>query len=163
MKKITQSIVLLVIAVLVIVVIVVVLILGAGYINNKNKNVNTSSSIKNPQGNDIYMEPGEIVDLYMYFTLGSIPNASVDYDTAKQYLTYDLKTQFTNPMFVPTSYCIQDGPDDVRIVSNKPVDGNVEIVVEGQYNGVWQEMWQFSLIPKGDMAWLIQKITCLNL
>ena len=157
MKKITKSIVPLVI--------VVILILGAGYINNKNKNVNTSSSIKNSQGNDIYMEPDEIVDLYMYFTLGSIPNASVDYDTAKQYLTYDLRTQFTNPMFVPTSYCIQDGPDDVRIVSNKSVAGNgeiVEIVVEGQYDGVWQEMWQFSLIPKGDMAWLISEIKCLN-
>lgn len=54
----------------------------------------------------------------MKHTLGTIPEAKVNYDKAKEYLADELKQKFTNPMFVPASYCIQDGPTDVKIVSD---------------------------------------------
>jgi len=138
-------------------------ILLTGASCTKNKNVNTNAPIAPPLGNDIGMDSSEVVELYMHFTLGSIPGASVDYDEAKKYLTDDLKAQFTNPMFVPTSYCMQDGPDDVRIASDDLGGGSIEVVVEGQYGGTWQEMWQFSLVPdKPNLSWLISEIKCLN-
>ena len=111
------------------------------------------------------VEAGVVVKKYMRNTLGSIPNANIDYDEAKKYLTDDLKSQFADPRFVPASYCIQDEPDNVRLIPPE-LDGNInriEVVVEGQYGGAWQEMWNFSLVPDGDLSWLIQKITCLNI
>ena len=156
MKKITQSITILAV--------ISILVLGAGCTSNKNKNINTNNPIIEPKVYDGGMMPSEVVGAYMSFTLGSIPNATVDYDQAKKYLTDDLKAQFTNPMFVPTSYCIQDGPDDVRIASDEPLGSTIEVVVEGQYGGEWDDMWQFSLIPdKPNFSWLISKIECLSI
>lgn len=154
MKKITQSITILAV--------VAILVFGTACANNKN--FNTDNPTENPQSNNIGMLPSEVVDSYMHFTLGSISNAEVDYDKAKKYLTDDLKAQFTSHMFVPTSYCIQDGPDDVRIDSDKVAGSTIEVVVEGQYGGEWGKMWQFSLIPdKPNMSWLISEIKCLNI
>ena len=139
-----------------------VLLTGASC--SKNANTNTNASIAPPLGNDIGMDPSEVVEKYMKLTLGSIPGTTVDYDTAKDYLVNDLKAQFTNPMFVPASYCIQDGPDNVRILSDELAGSTIEVVVEGQYSGIWQEMWQFSLVPdKPNMSWLISEIKCLNI
>lgn len=129
----------------------------------KDKNTNTNAPIAPPLKNDIGMDPSEVVEEYMKLTLGSIPKASVNYDAAKKYLSDELKAQFTNPMFVPASYCIQDGPDDVRIISDEIAASSIKVVVEGQYGGAWQKMWQFSLIPdKPNMSWLIREIKCLN-
>ncbi len=152
MKKLTKTLALLAI--------VAFLFVAVGCTNNKNTNIN--NPIIEPKSNDGGMLPSEVVGAYMSFTLGSIPSATVDYDQAKKYLSDDLKAQFVNPMFVPASYCIQDGPDDVRIVSDEIGASAVEVIIEGQYGGDWQEMWQFSLVPDGELSWLISKITCLD-
>ncbi|MCD4761091.1 hypothetical protein K8R42_04295 [bacterium] len=141
-------------------IVVVFLFMGASC--TKDTNTNTNVPIASPQGNDVGMLPTEVVDLYMHLTLGSIPQAEIDYEAAKSHLTDDLKTQFVNPMFIPVSYCIQDGPEEVRIISDEITGSVIEVVVEGQYGGAWQEMWNFSLVSDGDLSWLIQKITCLN-
>ena len=151
MKKITQSITILAV--------VTILVLGAGCTNN---NTDFNTGVVTPPIDDEIVSEDMVVTRYMQHTLGSIPGADVDYEKAKKYLTEDLKAQFTNPMFVPSSYCIQDGPDNVRVASNELGTGTIDIVVEGQYGGKWQKMWQFSLVPDGDLSWLISKITCLN-
>ena len=107
-------------------------------------------------------EAVQIVTAYMGYTLGTIPDASIDYDKARELLTPELMTEFRNATFVPTSYCIQDGPDDVRIFSseyNKEMNW-VEVVVEGKY-GEWIQMWQFKIVPIEGDDWLIYEINCL--
>ena len=130
-------------------------ITGCGKTNNK---------VKNNDYESLPPMPAEVVENYMKHTLGTIPGAEIDYDKAKEYLSDELKAQFINPMFVPSSYCIQDGPEDVSIVSDEIVTGgDVGVVVEGKYGGEWEEMWQFLVIPTGDLSWSINKIECLNI
>jgi hypothetical protein len=106
--------------------------------------------------------PAELVQMYMDHTLGTLPNADIDYDEAKTYLTDDLRAQFQTPAFVPASYCIQDGPEDVKIVSDKIGEGgSVHVDVDGLYGDAWQNMWRFYVVPDGNYGWLIEKIECL--
>jgi len=107
--------------------------------------------------------PAELVQMYMEHTLGMIPNAQIDYDEAKTYLTDDLKAQFTDNSFVPLSYCIQDGPEDVKIVSDEIAPGgSVRVAVDANYGGTWKSLWAFYVVPDGNYGWLIEKIECLN-
>ena len=103
------------------------------------------------------------VEDYMKLTLGSIPGANVDYERAKQYLTPGLAAQFTTPMFIPASYCIQDGPTDVQVTTvtfNEEYNW-VNVIVEGAYGGGWIEMWDFTVVPVEGDNWMINMITCL--
>ena len=107
----------------------------------------------------------EVVDNYMKHTLGMIPDSDLDFDGAKKYLTPDLRAQFTDSMFIPNSYCMQNGPDDVRITQaefNEEMNW-VDVVVEGKYDPwEWEEMWNFQVVPVEGNDWLINKIECLN-
>ena len=80
---------------------------------NLNSMGNTSITKQTVTNND----PGIVVSNYMQNTLGTIPNAKIDYESAKKYLSSSLKKQFKTPAFVPQSYCIQDGPNNVKINS----------------------------------------------
>lgn len=104
----------------------------------------------------------ETVMHYMSRTLGSIPTADLDYDKAKEYLVPELQVQFENPMFIPSSYCIQDGPDAVTAVQREASSIEATVRVRGSYGGNWQDMWDFSLVKRDD-DWIIREITCLNL
>ena len=65
----------------------------------------------------------------------------------------DFAAQFTTPMFIPATYCIQDGPTDVQVTT---VTFNEEynwanVTVEGAYKGGWMKMWDFTVVPvEGD-------------
>lgn len=113
--------------------------------------------------------PSEIVNTYLKATLGGIPGANLEYpsyDSAKQHLVSELRNRFTTPAFVPQSYCIQDGPDNVKIESEE-ISGNMANVrVSAQYgaqfNAHFEDRWGFVLIiDKGE--WKIKEIKCLNL
>jgi len=109
--------------------------------------------------------PTEVVEIYMKHTLGSIPNSNIDYDKAKKYLSSELKKKFTDSMFVPTSYCIQDGPTDVKIISDEVDASSISIVVSALYGSEWKNMWKFSLSPdkaSDSNYWLIKEIECLS-
>jgi len=112
------------------------------------------------------VEAGVVVKKYMTYTLGTTPGATVDYEKAKKFLTPELEAQFTDPMFVPTSYCIQNGPDDVRLIPPE-FDENmnrVDVVVEGEYgDGEWMKMWKFQVVPVEGDDWMINKIDCLHI
>lgn len=129
---------------------------NVGRITNKN---NDSPSVVIPPS------PTEVVEIYMQHTLGMIPGADIDYDKAKEYLTDELKQQFTTPMFVPASYCIQDGPTDVKVISDEIQASSIRVVIAGLYGSEWQDMWEFSLVPdsaNADNHWLIKEIKCLS-
>ncbi len=104
------------------------------------------------------VSPRKIVDSYLKSTLGTIPEANIDYEIAKQYLSAEFKKEFTNPSFVPISYCIQDGPSEVRIDSEETSNNIAEVIVSAKY-GEWQEMWKFGLIVEQE-EWKIDDIVC---
>lgn len=136
-------------------------ITGCG--NDSNQAINKEKSL--PPLLIISLLPAEVVEIYMQHTLGTIPNAKINYDEARKYLIDELKQQFTNPMFVPASYCIQDGPIDVRIISDEIKASSISVVVGALYGNEWQDMWEFSLVPdkaNENNHWLIKEIKCLN-
>ncbi|MBI4261913.1 hypothetical protein HY624_00100 [Candidatus Uhrbacteria bacterium] len=115
-------------------------------------------------GNDLSdSNPSLVVMEYMQYTLGMIPGAKINYEAAKKLLAPDLAKQFDDLTFVPESYCIQDGPTDVRITS-KIQDKKMNwtnIMVEAQYGNEWSEMWNFQVVPVEGARWMINKIECL--
>ena len=104
-----------------------------------------------------------MVIIYMNYTLGTLPDAGVDHDKAREFLTPDMATKFTDQMFVPKSYCIQDGPNDVRISSSEYNEEMnwTEVIVEGEYDDKWDQMWRFQVVPVEGDNWVINKIDCL--
>ncbi|MFW6149838.1 MAG: hypothetical protein ACOC6D_08265, partial [Atribacterota bacterium] len=104
------------------------------------------------------ISPREAVDIYLKSTLGTIPEADIDYDLAKQYMSAELKQEFSDPSFIPRSYCIQDGPSEVRIDSEETSNNIAEVIVSAKY-GEWQEMWKFKLIIEQE-EWKIDEIVC---
>ena len=106
---------------------------------------------------------GGIVVEYMKRTLGSIPESNVDYETAKMLLTPSLAEQFADPLFIPQSYCMQDGPTAVRVsdVSKNQEMNWTSVFVEAEYDNKWTEMWEFQVVPVEGGSQMINKINCL--
>jgi hypothetical protein len=109
--------------------------------------------------------PIEVVGFYLYSTLGSLEEVMVNYDKARQYLSPELRQEFTGSEFVPMSYCIQDGPDEVEIHEEQLVADSINVKVSALYDGELIEMWEFILTPDKENPnnnWLIKEIVCLN-
>lgn len=108
------------------------------------------------------MTPTEVVQEYMNATLGTLPNAIVDYEYAKLYLTAELAAGLDDPSFIPTSYCIQNGPDDVSLGSEQTLsDGSVKIRAQGAWGSDYSDMWDFYLELEFD-EWFITDIGCVQ-
>lgn len=60
-------------------------------------------------------QPIEVVSKYANSTIGNLPFSEIDYDLARGLLHPDLRSEFTDSQFIPTSYGFQDGPDGVFI------------------------------------------------
>ena len=136
---------------------IILVITGCSNTADKNVSVNKIDDFSE-------VEAGVVVKKYIKNTLGMIPDSDIDYEAAKKYLTPNLEAQFTNPMFVPTSYCIQDGPTDVRLVPPE-FDENMnrfDVVVEAKYGGAWNRMWNFQVVPVEGGDWMINQIDCLH-
>jgi len=101
--------------------------------------------------------PQEIVELFMQATLGTLPNAAVDYDKAKTMMTSQYAEEFTTPMFIPQAYGIQDGPDRVEFEREDVIDDTAEVVVIGYWGEDLQMRWKFEL-EKEDGLWKISLI-----
>jgi len=104
------------------------------------------------------VKPSKVVEIYMKSTLGTLPDSKIDYDLAKEYLAPELKERFDEPGFIPLSYCIQDGPNDVRIDSEEISDSSAKVRVSAEY-GEWQDMWEFGLVVR-EGEWKIKEINC---
>lgn len=107
--------------------------------------------------------PSAVVQKYMRLTLGTIPGAELDYEKAKDYLSAELKELFSDVTFVPVSYCIQQGPEDVKIISEDITSDEMEatIRVSAKWGENWQQPWEFLLIY-GSGGWKIKQIKCLD-
>lgn len=115
----------------------------------------TSTTTSNAQDS-----PSTVVENYMSYTLGTIPGAYVDYDAAKNYTSNEIAQQLDDSSFVPLSYCIQQGPDEVSI-SSENIDGLEATVTVSAKWGEWQTPWEFLLVNGSD-GWKIKSITCLD-
>ena len=106
----------------------------------------------------------ELVKEYIKFTLGSVNGAEIDYEAAKDLLIPELANEFTSPAFIPASFCIQDGPSDVRAsmsIFNEEMNW-FNVVIEGKYGEEWSKMWNFQVVPVEGDEFMINKIRCLN-
>ena len=114
--------------------------------------------------------PVGIVNFYMNYTLGKLSNAEINYDKAKELLTPDFAEEFQDSSFVPSSYCIQDGPDKVRITSDD-YDSEynwTEVIVDGGFTVLgnnqaaeWTELWKFIIVEIEGGDYMINDIICL--
>lgn len=98
--------------------------------------------------------PKEVVENFMDYTLGTLPSANLNFESARALLTEDQKIQFEDDnTFAARFYGIQDGPTSVKFISEN-VTGEEAVV---RYDPSWGEMslaWAFFLV-KIDNQWLI--------
>ena len=101
--------------------------------------------------------------IYMDATLGTLPSALVDYDLAQAYSTAEWAAQFVDTSFVPLSYCIQNGPDNVRINSEaSTVENEFETLrIQTDYGSGYQDTWDFTMEIE-DGEWKVAGITCVD-
>lgn len=91
--------------------------------------------------------PEEVVTMYTRATLGRIAGSLIDYDLAKTLLGSEMKAQWTDDSFVPLSYGIQDGPDEIAM-EEAIIKGNGNIAtmnVNAYWGGELQVVWNFTL------------------
>ncbi|MBU0767317.1 hypothetical protein KKF55_06105 [Patescibacteria group bacterium] len=108
----------------------------------------------------------DTVEEYMKLTLVHVPGDSNEYAKAKTMLTPNFAAEFTEPVFVPTSYCIQNNPDNVDVASVTFDDGwhRAEALVRAKYgDDSWKDMWLFTLVVSDGGEWLIESIECIYL
>ena len=128
-----------------------VIIIGGGALFYFSKNSQKVSD-------ELSLPPEEVVTLYMRATLGTIPGSLLDYDLAKTLLGGELKTLFTDDKFVPFSYGIQNGPDDVKIDSVDISGESAKVTVFGYWGAEPSYRWVFDL-KVHENNWLIFNIT----
>lgn len=129
-----------------------IILLGVVFLLGKNFNLGTNQPTSTPK---------EVVGKYMRATLGTIPEANVNLEKAKEYVTDELKDKLDDPSFIPLSYGIQDGPTDIKLESENIDDDAATVIVSGIYGTTSQIKWQFDLILKGK-NWKITKMTPLS-
>ena len=102
------------------------------------------------------------VEEYMRLTLENVPGIKEEYAKAKTMLTSKFASEFTEPSFVPTSYCIQNNPEDVKVESVSFNDewNRAEVVVYSKYGEEWDETWHFIVVASDGGEWLIDEIVC---
>jgi len=99
--------------------------------------------------------PRQVVENFMKYTLGTLPDAEINYQLAKNYLTDSLKAQNSSESWVSQFYGIQDGPTSVKFISQN-ISGDSATL---RYDPSWGEMslgWAFSL-TKIDNEWKISQ------
>ena len=97
--------------------------------------------------------PTKVVETFMNATLGTLPNAKIDYTLARTYMTDALKAQYSGETWVPQFYGIQDGPISVKFISQNVVGDEAFV----RFDPSWGEMslgWSFTL-EKTSNTWLI--------
>lgn len=107
----------------------------------------------------------EVVTDFMNCTLGTIsgkcPSSDKD-KAASGYLAEELQVKYNTEDFIPTTYCIQDGPGSVRIDSATEAGGYAYVLVSAKYGtDDYQPFWNFVLITENGQ-WKIKEIQCLN-
>jgi len=138
--------------------VILVVVVAALLLINKNPADKDIGSAKIPATDNIEPSPSRVVQAYMNATLGTLPSTSLNYEIAKEFLTENLRAQFTDDSFVPKSYGIQQGPDEIKIKSEN-IDGNSAIVaVQAFYGKEIGVLWNFTLELEDGLLWKIAEI-----
>ena len=104
--------------------------------------------------------PATVVEAFVKATLGTVPDADIDYDYARSLMTGSYAAQFDSPAFVPTTYGIQDGPTSYGIASEESADVTATVEVIGEWGGEPGRRWVFVLNQEGG-SWKIASINTL--
>jgi hypothetical protein len=105
----------------------------------------------------VLKEPKEVTKTFMLATLGTLPNAEIDYDKAKTLMTRQYKAEFVNPAFIPQAYGIQDGPDKVEFERQDIEGEKADVVYMGYWGEDLQMRWKFEM-EKENGEWKIALI-----
>lgn len=120
--------------------------------NAKTEPANTSSKTDSQS----VQSPTQVVETFMRHTFSTISGGEVNYEAAKNYLTEDLKAQFTDNSFVPILYGIQNGPDSARVLSEEISGSDAAVKVQG-YLSDSTITWVFELV-KENSSWKINDV-----
>ena len=138
---------------------------GAGELENQNENETNSLNSNEAESDEPTKKVSKIVEEFMACTLGTIPQvcpSSNKDNVAKKHLTLEMRTSYNSETFIPSSYCIQDGPEDVRVDSETEAGGFAYVLVSAKYGtDDFTPSWNFILIEQ-DGEWKIKEIQCLN-
>jgi len=157
MKKLKGNTVLIVL-VAVFAVVAIIATTVAIYFWHKSKNTEQNNAENTAEESETLSEeltPNEVVQVFMYSTLGTLPGAEIDYDLARSYMTDELKSQHSGDSWVPGFYGIQDGPTSIKFISEN-ISGDSATV---RYDPSWGEMglgWAF-ILKNVDGEWLISE------
>lgn len=121
----------------------------------------TSTTASTTPTTQVSESPDQIVLKYIKYTLGGIPGATIDYNAAKNLVSYELAQQLSDSSFVPLSYCIQNGPDDVKVSLDSNSGTVAYVTASANYGGTWDKMWEFEVV-NGSNGWKIKYIKCLK-
>ena len=97
--------------------------------------------------------PTDNTENFIVLTLGTVPGATLDYDTAKTYLSASERAKCTDDSDIPLFYGIQEGPDTYEM-KTQTINGNDATVKVDVLYGEMMESWAFTLIWQ-DGAWKI--------
>jgi hypothetical protein len=92
--------------------------------------------------------PEAVVTSFLNATLGTLPEAEVDYDKAKELMSAEYVKQFTTPMFIPQAYGMQDGPSSVEITDQEILTDTAVVTALGRWGTENQMYWQFNLVKQ---------------
>ncbi|MBD3279822.1 MAG: hypothetical protein GF390_03885 [Candidatus Pacebacteria bacterium] len=94
------------------------------------------------------LTPQQVVLKFTQATLGTLPDAQLDYDYAKTLMTDNYVQEFQDSSFVPLAYGIQQGPDKIEFAS-EDINGNqAEVVMLGYWGEDLQMRWKFELVEE---------------
>jgi len=128
-----------------------------GYLENSGTSSGETTHV--PSVDEI--NPYQVTTYYFQNMMGSIPGGIYKPEIAKSYTTAQLASKLDDLSFAPTSFCIQDGPDDIRVDTGKINKKDATVKVSGKYGGTWQQLWEISLVKQKD-GWKVSEIECLG-
>jgi len=109
--------------------------------NGKETNTTTTDIVDQATAST----PTAVVESFMKATLGSIPNADIDYDKARTLMTAGYADEFDTPMFVPQAYGMQDGPTSIEVTDQEILTNTATVTVLGHWGPDNQMYWMFEL------------------
>lgn len=129
------------------------------------KEVEDNTPSTETKNNKPTKKASKVVEEFMACTLGTIPQScpSDNKDSiAKSHLTLEMRADYNSDTFIPYTYCIQMGPDNVKIESETATGNFSYVTVSAKYGtDDYYPMWMFTLIIE-DGEWKIKEIQCLN-
>ena len=157
----TGLIVLLVVAAIVIIGLVGLVFYFVGKVNSLEDQLDSTEVTASPSTNSAGIvsteTPKAVADSFMNYTLGTLPDADVDLDAAREYLDSSLASKYSGDGFVPLFYGIQDGPTEVAYVSENTTGSSSSV----KYNATFGDTmlgWVFTLTETSD-GWKISGFT----